>query len=54
MAIAGHPHDPHGLPPTENAAHRLYGRLMHVLRYRVGRIAPDVGPQTMLFAARAS
>jgi SAM-dependent methyltransferase len=54
MEIAGHPYDPHGLPPVENAAHRLYDRLMHVVRYRVGRIAPDVGPQTMLFAARAS
>jgi SAM-dependent methyltransferase len=54
MEIAGHPHDPHGLPPVENAAHRLYDRLMHVLRYRVGRLAPDVGPQTMLFAARAA
>ena len=54
MQIAGHPHDPEGLPPTQNAAHRLYERAMFVLRYRVGRFAPDVGPQTMFVTARAS
>lgn len=51
----GRPHgDPEGLPPSQGAAHRLYDRLMDVLRYRVGRIAPDIGPQTLFVAARAS
>lgn len=54
MRIAGHPHDPEGLPPQQNAAHRLYDRAMHALRYRVGRFAPDIGPQTLFVAARAS
>jgi SAM-dependent methyltransferase len=54
MRIAGHPHDPEGLPPRQNAAHRLYDRAMHALRYRVGRFAPDIGPQTLFVAARAS
>jgi SAM-dependent methyltransferase len=52
--LAGHPHDPEGLPPAQNTAHQLYDRAMYLLRYRVGRFAPEVGPQTMLFAARAS
>lgn len=52
--LAGYPHDREGLPPLQNAAHRLYDRAMCVLRYRVGRFAPDVGPQTLFVAARAS
>jgi SAM-dependent methyltransferase len=54
VQLAGHPHDPDGLPAAQNAAHRLYDRAMCVLRYRVGRLAPDVGPQTLFVAARAS
>jgi SAM-dependent methyltransferase len=54
MQLAGHPHDPDGLPPAQNRVHRLYERASYLLRYRVGRFAPDLGPQTMLFAARAS
>ena len=50
--IAGHPHDPSGLPPQQNAAHRLHDRAMNVLRYRIGRLVPNVGPQTLLVAAR--
>jgi hypothetical protein len=54
IQIAGYPHDPGGLPPAQNAVHRLYDRAMCVLRYRIGRLAPDIGPQTMFVAARAS
>jgi SAM-dependent methyltransferase len=53
--VVGSPHDdPEGLPPAQGAAHRFYDQLMGVLRYRAGRIAPDLGPQTLFVAARAS
>ena len=42
-----------GLPSPQNAAHRLYDRALCMLRYRVGRLAPEVGPQCLLVAARA-
>ena len=54
IQLAGHPRDPSGLPPAQNAVHRLYDRAMCVLRYRIGRLAPDIGPQTLFVAARAS
>jgi len=41
-----------GLPPPQNAAHRLYERALSMLRYRVGRAVPAVGPQCLLVAAR--
>jgi len=41
-----------GLPPPQNAAHRLYDRALCALRYRVGRAAPAVGPQGLFVAAR--
>ncbi len=52
--IAGMPREPapDGLPPAQNAPHRLYERLVSALRYGAGRYAPDVGPQTLLIAAR--
>jgi hypothetical protein len=53
-ALGAPPGDPEGLPPPQTAAHRLYDRAMAVLRYRAGRLAPDLGPQTMFVAARAS
>ncbi|MEJ7598825.1 MAG: class I SAM-dependent methyltransferase [Kofleriaceae bacterium] len=53
-SLTGRPLDPDGLPPAQNAAHRLYDRLMCALRYRVGRITPDLGPQTLFVAARAA
>lgn len=52
--IAGQPRDPEGLPPAQSRVHRMYDRAMCVLRYRVGRFAPDIGPQTLFVAARAS
>jgi len=53
--VLGRPHgDPEGLPPSQGPAHRFYDRLMDVLRYRAGRLAPDLGPQTIFVAARAS
>lgn len=52
--LAGNPPDLDGGPPAQRAAHRLYDRAMCLLRYRVGRFAPDVGPQTLFVAARAS
>lgn len=52
--LAGNPQDPEGMPPAQNAPHRLYERAMSVLRYRVGRVMPDIGPQTVFVAARAS
>lgn len=55
MRVVGRPPgDPEGLPPAQGAAHRLYDRAMAALRYRAGRFAPDIGPQTMFVAARAS
>lgn len=54
LRIAGRPHDPDGLPPAQNTAHRLYDRLMYLLRYGAGRIAPDIGPQTLFVAAQVS
>lgn len=54
LRIAGRPHDADGLPPAQNAAHRAYDHLMYLLRYEVGRVAPDLGPQTLFVAARAS
>jgi SAM-dependent methyltransferase len=54
LRIAGYPTDPDGLPPAQNTAHQIYDRVMYLLRYRVGRLAPDVGPQTLFVAARAT
>lgn len=50
--IAGRPADPDGLPPRANLAHRFYQRIMLLLRYRAGRLAPPIGPQTLFVAAR--
>jgi len=44
--------DPDGLPSPQSAPHRVYERLLLALRYRVGRFVPDLGPQTLLVAAR--
>ena len=44
--------DGDGLPPPQNAAHRLYDRALGALRYRVGRAVPAVGPQGLFVAAR--
>jgi SAM-dependent methyltransferase len=41
-----------GLPRPQSLPHHLYERLLLALRYRVGRFVPDVGPQTLLVAAR--
>ena len=52
--LSGHAHDPSDHLPSQSAAHRLYDRAMYLLRYRIGRFTPDVGPQTLFVAARAS
>jgi SAM-dependent methyltransferase len=41
-----------GLPLPQSMPHHLYERLLLALRYRVGRFVPDVGPQTLMVAAR--
>lgn len=54
FALAGRARDADGLPPAQNLAHRTYDRAMCALRYQAGRLAPDIGPQTLFVAARAS
>jgi hypothetical protein len=54
MRLAGSPRDASGLPPQQNVAHRLYDRVMCFTRYRIGRFAPAIGPQTLFVAARAA
>ena len=41
-----------GLPPEQNAPHRLYERALWFLRYRVGRRFAGIGPEGVLVAAR--
>ena len=41
-----------GLPPPQNAAHRLYERALAGLRYAVGAHLPAIGPQAVFVAAR--
>jgi SAM-dependent methyltransferase len=40
-----------GLPPPQTLPHRLYDRAMCLARYRVGPLAPGVGPQGLFVAA---
>ena len=49
--LAGRARHRDALPPVPLA---LYDRLMCALRYRLGRITPDLGPQTLFVAARAA
>lgn len=50
--VVKRPTDASGQPPESRGAHRLYDRLLLFLRYRLGRLAPAFGPQTLLVAAR--
>jgi len=43
-----------GTPPEARGVHRLYDRLLLFLRYGVGRLAPPLGPQTVLVSAKAA
>ncbi len=53
LAGAGRSRGPGAVAPPASAADRLYERAMFALRYRIGRFAPPVGPQSLLIAARA-
>ncbi|HTE53298.1 MAG TPA: class I SAM-dependent methyltransferase [Kofleriaceae bacterium] len=53
-ALDGAAPDPDGLPPPQNAAHRLYERALCLLRYRLGPAAPALGPQGVLVAAQVA
>jgi hypothetical protein len=44
-------HDPDGVPPPQNAPHRLDERAMDRRRNRAGRCASDSRPQTLFVAA---
>jgi SAM-dependent methyltransferase len=50
--LAGNPRAARDHVPSQTTAHRLYDRAMYVLRYRIGRFTPDLGPQTLFVAAR--